>query len=377
MNTITHYKNKKYFYVWNTNRGKQMALPFIIMGAAAAATLFGGKKAIDGYQKKSEADEILDGAKEIFEARKESFETVNTLLSQNLEHLGRKELEIGAKFKSFDILAKALLAKINKEGQKDLSIDIPQHRMDQIERLSISATEFLGSVVGAGASSAAAGFAVYGGVMAFAAASTGTPIAALSGAAAYNATMAAIGGGSLAAGGWGMAGGAMILGGAVVAPILAIMGWAYDSHADKALDNALKTADEVLKNIDKMDQAEAILNKVDSYINKIYSSLVRILQSFDHYFDLLKATNKKVKVSQNIDEPDSVMRNIENGYMIAAILTDIITTPLFKPMTDRNGNAVIKNGVIQLRTDSNGMNILNEQALDEALDDADKKYSNF
>lgn len=38
--------------------------------------------------------------------------------------------------------------------------------------------------------------------MAFAAASTGTPIAALSGAAAYNATMATIGGGSLAAGAW-------------------------------------------------------------------------------------------------------------------------------------------------------------------------------
>ena len=76
--------------------------------------------------------------------------------------------------------------------------------------------------------------------MAFAAASTGTPIAALSGAAAYNATMAAIGGGSLAAGGWGMAGGAMVLGGAVVAPLIAIAGWAYDSHAEKALNNAIK-----------------------------------------------------------------------------------------------------------------------------------------
>ena len=33
-----------------------MALPFIIMGVAAAATAFGGKKAYDGYQKKSEAN---------------------------------------------------------------------------------------------------------------------------------------------------------------------------------------------------------------------------------------------------------------------------------------------------------------------------------
>lgn len=28
-----------------------MALPFIILGVAAAATAFGGKKAYDGYQK--------------------------------------------------------------------------------------------------------------------------------------------------------------------------------------------------------------------------------------------------------------------------------------------------------------------------------------
>ncbi|ART93669.1 hypothetical protein FBY50_1206 [Zymomonas mobilis] len=354
-----------------------MALPFIIMGAAAAATLFGGKKAIDGYQKKSGAEEIFDCAKERFETRKESFEIINNLLSQNLERLGGKELEIGSKFKDFDILAKNLLAKINKEGQKDLSIDIPQHRMDQIEKLSISAIEFLGSVVGAGASSAAAGFAVYGGVMAFAAASTGTPIAALSGAAAYNATMAAIGGGSLAAGGWGMAGGAMILGGAVVAPILAVLGWAYDSHADKALDNARKTVKEVNTYIEKMDTAEVIVNKIDGYVHNIYRSLVRMLRSFDFYFDWLKAANNKIKAGQEIDEPTPILRNIENGYMIAAVMTDVITTPLFKPMTDKNGKAIIKNGAIQLKTDNNGINILNEQALDNVLDNSAKKYANF
>lgn len=36
-----------------------MALPFIILGVAAGAAAFGGKKAYDGYQKKSEAEDIL------------------------------------------------------------------------------------------------------------------------------------------------------------------------------------------------------------------------------------------------------------------------------------------------------------------------------
>jgi hypothetical protein len=45
------------------------------------------------------------------------------------------------------------------------------------------------------------GWAVYGGVMQLGAASTGTLISSLSGAAATNATLAWLGGGSLAAGG--------------------------------------------------------------------------------------------------------------------------------------------------------------------------------
>ena len=49
-------------------------------------------------------------------------------------------------------------------------------------------------------------------VMAFGAASTGTAISSLSGAAATNATLAWLGGGSLAAGGGGMAAGSVVLG---------------------------------------------------------------------------------------------------------------------------------------------------------------------
>lgn len=49
-------------------------------------------------------------------------------------------------------------------------------------------------------------------VMAFGAASTGTAISSLSGAAATNATLAWLGGGSLAAGGGGMAAGTAVLG---------------------------------------------------------------------------------------------------------------------------------------------------------------------
>lgn len=357
-----------------------MALPLIIIGGAAIASAWGGKKAYDGYQKKSEAEDIHNRAERRYKDRKDSFDEANNVSSTKLERLGAKELQIGSEFKEFHTLAQELLKAISHANHQEIELKIPKHKLNSIERLAISATEYLGTVVGAGVSGAAAGFAVYSGVMAFAAASTGTSIATLSGAAAYNATMAAIGGGSLAAGGWGMAGGAMVLGGAVVAPLILIAGWAYDSHATKALENAKEASRQINEAIDKMDQSEAHLTRVNQYVDSIYQSLERMHGTFTtNYLAPLKKVHAKIMerhvghISEK--ESDECVTLIQNGYMLAAIMTSIITTPLFEPVTDASDKAVIKDGVIQLKTDENGINVLNAAALNKVLSDADAGYS--
>ena len=80
-----------------------------------------------------------------------------------------------------------------------------------------------GGVAGASAAVAAPQAALLG-VSAFATASTGTAISSLSGAAATNATLAWLGGGSLAAGGGGMAAGTAVLGLVAAAPAFFIGG---------------------------------------------------------------------------------------------------------------------------------------------------------
>jgi len=83
------------------------------------------------------------------------------------------------------------------------------------------------TAAGAGAGAAAGGVAAYGAFTATAAwatASTGTAISALSGAAASSATLAALGGGSVATGGLGVAGGAALLSGLIAVPALGVMG---------------------------------------------------------------------------------------------------------------------------------------------------------
>lgn len=352
-----------------------MALPLIIIGGAAIASAWGGKKAYDGYQKKSEAEEIHNRAERSYKNRKDSFDKANNASSTKLEILGEKELQIGREFKEFDTIANELLKDLARANQQEIRLKIPEHKLNSIKRLAISATEYLGTVVGAGVSGAAAGFAVYSGVMAFAAASTGTSIATLSGAAAYNATMAAIGGGSLAAGGWGMAGGAMVLGGAVVAPLILIAGWAYDSHATKALENAKEASRQMNEAINKMDQSVAHLTRVNQYVDSIYQSLEQMHETFTaNYLEPLKEMDLKRKKREPISANECIAV-IQDGYTLAAIMTEIITTPLFEPVTDASGKAVIKDGVIRLKTDENGINVLNSAVLDKVLSKTDDDFS--
>ncbi len=345
-----------------------MPLPLVLAGAAVAAAGFGVKKGYDGYQDKSEANTILDNAKAEYESKKKVFDRANDKVTESLTELGELQLKIGSDFKEFRKLSKGLLEKLGQSEAKDLTLNIPQHKIKKIDKLVLSTTAYLGQVAGGGAAGAAAAYAVYGGVMAFAAASTGTPIAALSGAAAYNAAMAAIGGGSLASGGLGMAGGAMVLGGVVAAPVIAVAGWAFASHAKEALSDAKKAQAEVSEAILKMDKAEYQLSKTRKYVDRLFIETNRIYKDFSGYFDELKRVEKFIKTGGDIATlKDDLIRFITNGYQIAAILTDIITTPLFKPKLDKKGNVVMKDNTIEIEVDENGMQILNDEELEKAI----------
>lgn len=88
----------------------------------------------------------------------------------------------------------------------------------------------LGIGVSAGTAARAGVFALVG---ALGTASTGAPIAGLSGAAATNATMAAIGGGAVAAGGGGVALGGLVLGGVVAGSALLMLGLGLMQQSEK------------------------------------------------------------------------------------------------------------------------------------------------
>ncbi|EGQ2049863.1 chemotaxis protein, partial [Escherichia coli] len=179
-------------------------------------------------------------------------------------------------------------------------------------------------------------------------------------------------------GGMGMAGGAMVLGTAVAAPLIAIAGWAYDRHATKALENAHQCACDVERAVKKMNLAREHFAKVNQYVDEILAALNRMHAVFiKHYFEPLKSMHSVITEQQDISVSDEVIVLIDHGYSLAAIMTDIIITPLFKPRKQENGEAVIKDNVIEMETDDNGMNVINKDELDDVLASSVVKFDDF
>ena len=134
-----------------------MPLPLILGAAALVTAAYGAKKGYDGYQKHSEADDIVKDAKYRYERKKNSFDEKEKETTLALDLLGKKELEIGGSIGEFKTLADALLKKLNSGRKNKLDISIPKHKLQKIEDYSYTAVGVMGAAMGAGAAGAAAG----------------------------------------------------------------------------------------------------------------------------------------------------------------------------------------------------------------------------
>lgn len=136
-----------------------------------------------------------------------------------------------------------------------------------------------GAAAGGLAGAAAGGAAAYGAFTAaamFGTASTGAAITGLSGVAATNATLAVLGGGTLAAGGAGIAGGTLLLTSMVAAPaaILAVAGFAVLKRQRTKKEDARLRA--------QLDDAEQALEESQDGYDTMISVLERATGILDY-----------------------------------------------------------------------------------------------
>lgn len=268
-----------------------MPIPLIVWGVIAGAS------AVAGAVSAGFAVGRINGAKERYATRRRKYEDAMQQCEQKHKHaasmfedLGRTRLEAMLTLgEAVKFLEKAKI----KDRELFEKCEITQEQMVAWRTASIHAVEVLGGLTSSALSGVATSAAVYGLVGTLAAASTGTAITALSGAAATNATLAWLGGGTIAAGGGGVAAGTVVLGGLAVGPALLVA--SFFAHA-KAGD----IENQVEKHISEMDVDEAskwklvgALDAVLARVAELKDSTIKLKNELDHILSVSSPTNEE------------------------------------------------------------------------------------
>lgn len=256
-------------------------IPVALKGAAVVAGAVGLGTAASGAKKMKDANDTMESAKNRHEKNMAKFNRQNETTTKDMDKLGKLELEILHSFSDFSDLFEQIKNRPIFESYSKNGVTLPKYDGEKIREVSVGAGVLLGGLGGAGLG-AAGGFAAAGAttavVMALGSASTGTAIASLSGVAATNATLAFLGGGSLAAGGGGMAAGAAALSAATLGVGLLVGGIIFNFTGGKLSDKA----DEAWR---QMEQAEKKINTICTYLTEL--SLVSY-----KYFQTLSKVNE-------------------------------------------------------------------------------------
>lgn len=261
-----------------------MLLPLLFIGVTVTIGSVGIVKTIKAGVEATKAQKINDGATDLINNSIKRSKMQRTICEQSLDQL-RKEKQfvqndkIKVFLESFEKIQNIDPKSIEGlEGLKKLYVDHEQtvtpYLMSGITRNALG-----GAVIGV-ASGSVISIAVYKLARILAHASTGTAITSLEGAAAKNATLAFLGGGSLATGGLGIAGGTVILGALVVCPALFLMGIFAGKTAKKNLESAYMNQAEAVRVAEQIDalsvQYESIQKRLDVFCN--------FLERLDDYF---------------------------------------------------------------------------------------------
>lgn len=331
-------------------------IPVALKGAAVVAGVAGAGAVAHGAVKMKDANDTIKAAQSIHEKNIKKFEKENETTVKDMDKLGKLELEILSSFSEFSDIFEQIKNRPTFEPYSKNGVTLPKYDGEKIKEVSVGAGVLLGGLGGAGLG-AAGGFAAAGAtaaaVMALGTASTGTAIASLSGVAATNATLALLGGGTLAAGGGGMAAGAAALGAATLGVGLLIGGVIFSFTGGKLSDKA--------------DEAWAQMRKAEKKINTICDYLVNLRSTSNTYYRTLSKVNNIYKKHLN------GLKNI----VIERKHTDWNTfTPEEKKMTE---NTVLLVGLLYnmckvelvLKNENeNDINTINKPAVETSINNA-------
>jgi hypothetical protein len=301
----------------------------IILGAAALLTAGMGVAAgVDGISKMDEAKKIGEEAQKRHTLKRKLAEQAIKNTQNLAEEYGQLQIEVKLhRIGRFVALIERIGQHVSQSEMKfleGLEVVSPQ-QIQEYRTTVLEAENFVAGGLKAAGAAYAAGQGTVALVGLFGTASTGAAIGGLSGAAAWNATLAWLGGGSLAAGGGGMALGTLVLGGIAVGPALMIGGFVLGGQGEKALTEARRYEAEVTTEIAKLDAFKDFLGQVQQRIIELT--------------ELVNSLNFKAIASlEELESKPFVPERDAEKFQQAALVIKALAEILKIPVLDDDGN---------------------------------------
>lgn len=258
-----------------------MPLPLMVLyPVLAILTGYGVKKGVDAKKLSDQANSIGTRAQNRFKRDRRILDRKMEETNEYLLELGKLKLDV---FQNQIAHLVTMLKRIRETRStlKDYEALFSRSDIPKIDRAVATSLELSSGLVTGTASGAMVALGAYGGVGMLATASTGTAIGSLSGAAATNATLAWLGGGTLAAGGGGVAAGTVVLGGMVAAPTIAIAGLVMATKAEKSLTQAIAYEADIDRQIADMNLAHSVLGGVDQNVAEVVRAIAFLAGKYD------------------------------------------------------------------------------------------------
>lgn len=299
-----------------------MPFPVVVGAVAIAVSVLGGSVAmVDGGLKMKQAKAIVSKAEKYHAEALAHFQSVEHRVQSCAAAYGGLQLRV--QVDTLGAWVQWLEANERKVRLVERStvdgVDVQVPNIPELKTRVIESVRLLNGGVGAAAGAYAAYQAALWGVGSFAAASTGTAISGLTGVAATNATLAWLGGGSLAAGGGGMALGSLMLTGIAAAPAALLGGFVVGVQGHKALTKATQIDANVAKALAEMAAKEELLGQVESRMAEL-ESIIRNIND--------RAIEALARLSRVSFDPEVHLEKFQQTALLMRALGEILSTPI-------------------------------------------------
>lgn len=309
-----------------------------------------GMQAVEDRKKSIKTREEADVLRVEIE---ETNEALRDDLNDTLETFGKYRLEaLSATVGKFLHCLELMNQRAKGKEYEFLSeIDIMTEEVKEMESVDMKASDALRTLA-VGGGFAAVGIigtpaVVTGAVTALCAASTGTAISSLSGAAASNAVLAWLGGGTLAAGGGGVAAGTVVLGAVTATATIGLAAIAVGTLASRFYAKKNTEAEAYLDDVkvwaEQVQASWTVLAGIKNRIIELHNLTTRLHEKSKDYMNILE------ELAPNFDpNNEDNVKLFQQCAIMAKSMSELAQTPIL----DADGNISEQSGIVASKTET-------------------------